>query len=108
MGANWEPPWYTPGQAIRAAQLLNVANLIDIQNGLGAAVAADDLRITRNLIAHNLPNTWCQFQLVHRRNGVGARIAPEVFVISRNAGVGARFIESWIQDLENSLAAAVV
>jgi hypothetical protein len=108
MSRSWEPKWHAPNEAIRAASLLQIPNLAEIQNGLGASVSADDLRVTRNLVAHNLPNTWQQFQVVHQRNGIGARTNPEDFVLMRVNITGPRFIELWTSDLEGAFAAAAV
>jgi hypothetical protein len=46
MNAGWEPDWHVPANAIRAARILGVRRLSDIQNALGSVTKIDEVRWT--------------------------------------------------------------
>lgn len=102
-----EPPWYVPRDAIRAAEKLKVANIVEIRNGLGACVAADDVRITRNVIAHSLPATWAALRKLQKNYGHHGNETAAEFAVCRTYDVGSRHIEEWIADLKACLRAAI-
>jgi hypothetical protein len=107
MSPTWEPDWYIPAVAIRAAGILAVANLNEIMNGLGASTAADEVRITRNVVAHSLPATWKRLRALEQNCGHTGREAPAEFVALRYRRIGARHIDKWIAELRICLRTAV-
>jgi hypothetical protein len=107
MSATWEPQWYIPAAAIRAAGLLGVANLVQITNGLGASTAAEEVRITRNVVAHSLPATWSRLHQLEQSLGHTGRESPSDFAVLRFQRIGARHIEKWIAELRACLRVAV-
>lgn len=108
MPITWEPDWFVPEVAIRAARLLNVGNSTEIMDGLGATVSAEPLRITRNVVAHSLPNTWERLRRLQEQLGISELSRPEVFVVLRSEhGVGTQFLYLWSYDLKNALMAAI-
>lgn len=106
MDSQWEPDWHMPDQALRAARLLGVANLSTLMDGFGAATCLEDLRGTRNVIAHSLPATWVRLRTLERKLGLTGRETPAEFAISRSLGVGPRYVELWAGDLMASIRAA--
>lgn len=49
----FEPKWYRPDQAIKAAQNLNIANFAKVAAAIGSTPwPLDDLRLIRNFFAH--------------------------------------------------------
>jgi len=108
MPRTWEPEWYIPNVAIRAATLLNVGNLSEITDGLGATVSAEPLRVTRNVVAHSLPSTWLRLRRLQEQLGISELSRPEVFVLLRSEhGAGTQFLYLWSYDLKNALMAAI-
>jgi hypothetical protein len=107
MGRTWEPDWHIPAVSIRAAQLLGLRNETEIRNGLGACLAADEVRIVRNVIAHSLPATWSRLRSLQRDLGNHALERPADFAVNRVGGVGPRHIDDWMGDLRSSLRAAI-
>src|SRR5207253_2583370 len=82
MPNSWEPDWFMPDNSIRAATLLQVANEVEITNGLGALVSINRLRATRNVIAHCLPNTWKRFRDLNDQLGFYPMRLPPDLVMS--------------------------
>ena len=107
MPRNWEPDWYIPATAIRAASILGVANLNEITTGLGTSNAADEVRITRNVVAHSLPATWNRLRALEQNLGHSGGEAPADFVTLRYRRLGARHIDKWIAELRICLRTAV-
>ena len=100
MGNNWEPDWFIPANAIRAASILGVSNTPQITSGLGAAIVHDYLRAARNVVAHSLPNTWAKLRAIEASISVGTFLAPTEFVTVINPRTGKRFIFVWLEELE--------
>ncbi len=107
MSANWEPDWFIPATAIRAASILGVGNVNQITIGLGTLTSAEEVRITRNVVAHSLPATWKRLCNMERALGHTGRESPSEFAVSRYQRVGARYIEKWISELKICLHTAV-
>ncbi len=107
MDPNWEPHWFVPDTAIRAATLLGARNLTEITNAFGAVQSAEPLRITRNVVAHSLPNTWQRFRTLQRGLPVQQSSSPTEFVFSR-VGNQPRLIEWWASELRAGLMAATI
>jgi hypothetical protein len=106
LGKSWEPKWYIPREVIRAAEKLGVANLAEIENGLGACIVADDIRVTRNAVVHSLPDTWAKFRTLQRSRGFRNDESPAEFAVSRVGNTGPRQIEEWLADLKACLRSA--
>lgn len=107
MDRTWEPDWFIPQNAIRAAKLLGVANEAELTNGFGASTAPQQLRLTRNLIAHSLPNTWQRFRDLSASLGVAPLRVPAELAVSFDTGKGMRFVHVWLDELEVSLDLAI-
>lgn len=106
MPPTWEPDWYIPATAIRAAQILGTANVNQITNGLGASIAAERVRITRNVVAHSLPATWKRLRTLQRMLGHTGEEPPSEFALLRDRNIGARHIDAWIADLRACIRVA--
>jgi hypothetical protein len=106
MPRTWEPRWHVPAEAIRAAHILGIANENQVTNGLGASTAAEELRITRNVIAHSLPATWARLRRLEQNLGHTGRETPADFAVLRYRNVGGRHIERWVAELRGCLRAA--
>lgn len=107
MDRDWEPHWFVPADAIRAAQLLSVANLAQITNAFGACLAAEEVRITRNVVAHSLPATWFKLRRLQRQLGHRGDEDAAEFVMSRVGNLGPRHLHDWIADFKACLNAAI-
>jgi hypothetical protein len=107
MPNTWEPDWFVPRNALRAAKLLGVANEIELGNGFGASAAPDHLRITRNVVAHSLPNTWQRFRVMQLSLGLFVATRPAELIVTFDVQSGMRFIDKWLQELEASLNVAI-
>ncbi len=107
MSRSWEPDWFIPQNAIRAATLLQVGNELQIANGLGASTSPERLRITRNVIAHSLPNTWQRFRQLNNDLGINPIKFPSDLVLSYNPSTTNRYLEDWIVEIELSVAIAI-
>jgi hypothetical protein len=107
MKSTWEPKWYTPSEASRAASLLGLSNEATVTAALGAGTIPDDLRITRNVVVHTLPNTWNQYRSLVRRYGHPSSTTPADFVTLRNTATGLLLFDEWIDSLYLNIIAAV-
>ena len=107
MPRTWEPDWYIPAVAIRAATILGIANVNQITNGLGASTVAEEVRITRNVVAHSLPATWRRLRQLQLDLGHTGRETPADFAVLRYPAVGLRHIERWIAELRACIRVAV-
>jgi hypothetical protein len=92
---------------MRAARLLAVANETEIANGLGASLVPERLRVTRNVVAHSLPNTWQRLRDLHVDVGVSPLLRPADFVMSYGLRSGRRLIHDWLDEIEISIKAAI-
>ncbi len=107
MPNSWEPDWFMPDNSIRAATLLQVANEIEITNGLGALINIDRLRATRNVIVHCLPNTWQRFRELNDQLGFHPMRFPPDLVMSYDPNTKNRYIDDWMSEIEDSIVIAI-
>lgn len=105
MRVGWEPDWHLPQNAIRAARLLGVSNIADIQNALGSVTKIEEVRWTRNAIVHNIPISFKKFRTVIRNNYGQVGIAPHEILFHRNSSTGQTVYEEWCNDLINAISA---
>ena len=105
MGAGWEPDWHIPANAIRAASLLGVARLADIQNALGSVTKIDEVRWTRNAIVHNIPTSFQKYRTIVRNNYGQVGIAPHDILFLRNSASGKTIYEDWCNELTQAISA---
>jgi hypothetical protein len=107
MQNSWEPDWFMPDNSIRAATLLQVANEVEITNGLGALININRLRATRNTIVHCLPNTWQRFRDLNDLLGFHPMRLPSDLVISYDPNTQNRYIDDWGAEIEDSIVIAI-
>jgi hypothetical protein len=107
MPNSWEPDWFMPDNAIRAATLLKVGNEAQITNGLGALINVDRLRATRNVIVHCLPNTWQRFRDLNKQLGFYPIRLPSNLAISYDPNTKNRFIDDWMSEIEDSITITI-
>lgn len=108
MPAVWEPRWYDPGEACRAAALLSVVNQPTILAALGAGTTPPVLRTVRNVVAHSLPSCWLRFRELTGNLGLPKDITAAEFATTLDGVSGQMYIQRWVEDLENALWAGVV
>jgi len=107
MSCSWEPDWHIPGNTIRAAQLLNVPDTTQITNAIGAVTYIDDIRWTRNAIAHNIPTSFSKYQEM-ALNKYGLRnIPPHLLSCIVNPRTGNTLYEDWCVELRIALSSAI-
>jgi hypothetical protein len=103
MPNNWEPDWHMPQVAIRAATLLNVPDIGQIQYALGAVTIIDDLRCARNAIVHNIPAAYAKYRnMVLSKYGL-RNIPPHLFSCATNPNTGNTLYEEWCDELTTAL-----
>jgi len=107
MPNRWEPHWFIPNDAIRAATILGVANEIQVTAGLGAVNFADHLRITRNVLAHSLPATWKAFRTLQLDLRMPVSDSPAEFFVSPSQNGSSRIMHDWTADLRLALMATI-
>jgi hypothetical protein len=107
MNAGWEPDWHIPTNAIRAGKLLNIPNLSQVQNALGAITYIDDVRWTRNAIVHNLPTSFSKFHSMTLSKYFLSNIQPSFLPLERNPFTGNSIYEDWCTDLRDALHTAL-
>ncbi len=106
MQPSWEPDWHVPATSIRAADKLQIANYTTVANALGAISIIDDLRWTRNAVAHKLPHTMGLFKGVQLRL-LGRTIRyPSMLPTERQGVTGPLLIDAWMNDIETCLILA--
>lgn len=103
----WEPKWYAPQPATRAARLLKVANESTILSAFGASTTPDDLRVVRNVIVHSSANCWQKYQQLAKGLGFSFDVSPVELACSLNLSKGERYIETWMNNLRNNIWAAL-
>lgn len=103
MPKSWEPHWYDPKDAIRAASLLGLANEPEITTALSAGTTPEILRIVRNAVAHTLPHTLIAFR---SRAGLTVR-DPLEYAVSINVTNSQLYISQWVDDLKSMLWSAL-
>jgi hypothetical protein len=107
LGRSWEPKWYAPAEAIRAASLLKIANEAEVTNGLGAATAPEHVRVVRNVLSHSLPNTWARFRQLERALGVTVPGSPVSLATAIEPTASVPYVEFWMLEFRDSLYAAL-
>lgn len=104
-GANWEPKWFDPSEAIDAASRLVIPNYATVSAALGATPSPlEELRCVRNFFAHRgaLAATT-----MRRVVGVGCTLDAHAYVVAPQLGGATRF-ETWALTMERQARAAVV
>ncbi len=107
MDIGWEPDWHIPSNAIRAARLLNVPDLIQIQDALGAVIYIEDIRWTRNAIVHNIPTSFTKYRNMALNKYLLSNMTPFNLPLERNPYTGNSIYEDWCSDLKNALRFAL-
>jgi len=108
MEVSWEPDWHVPNVSVRAAQLLRIANYNEVSNAISALTIIDDLRWTRNAIAHELPLTYQMFHNNQSARFGPPRYSPSDYAIQRIPRTpNIIIIDNWITELKLALRAAV-
>jgi hypothetical protein len=107
MPHTWEPYWHMPAVTIRAAKLLNLSNYDTIRNAIAAITLIEELRWTRNAIAHELPRTYYSFRLYQSRKFNPPIYCPADYVIQRIAGTPDLIIDTWMNEIKTALKAAI-
>ena len=88
--------WYDPKFAITQAKDLKVANLLEIDLGLGSANLTE-IKCIRNYIVH--PNRFTRADYLRlTRNHALTGLEPDLFLAQRVIG-GATMFDTWIEDL---------
>lgn len=108
MDNDWEPDWHVPSTSIRAASILLPSNQRTISDAIAATTMVDELRLTRNAIAHDLPRTHEKFRALQTRYSVSQILGPADFAVLRIAiapGVTLMF-DKWIKELRIAISAA--
>ncbi len=102
----WEPKWFIPADAIKAASQLQIVNLSTVASGLGLSITIPglsvgtplDLRNCRNYYAHRSRTTSEGLVDLRRRLGITSDIKPDEIPKLAVPG-GASLFEVWCQDL---------
>ena len=106
MQIGFEPDWHIPNNTIRAARLLNVADIQQIQNAIGAVTYIDDIRWTRNAIVHNIPVSFQKYyEMTLSRYGI-KNIPPYLLPMTLYPNTGNTFYEDWCDELASALRLA--
>ena len=107
MPKSWEPNWHIPGNSIKAASLLRISNITQITNSIGAITVADEMRISRNLICHNIPNIWTQFKAITINRQHKLYKSVEEYLTDYYLGTYQKVIDYWIEQFKGALISAV-
>jgi hypothetical protein len=107
MNRSWEPDWHIPTQCSRAAQLLCIPNYTTVLNALSAITIVEQLRLTRNAIAHSLPVTYSRFRNLSTFMGFSRNISPEDIIYLRIGNTGPLIFDHWISEMRLCIAAAI-
>ena len=93
-GDRFEPKWYHPIEAIKAAKKLNIANIGNVAAAIGSTPwPLENLRLTRNFFAHRSRSSALQLRALHWF-GPGDVIEVETTLIPFDVG-GVRRFDSW-------------
>ena len=106
MSTGWEPDWHIPDVAIRAARILNVPDFVSIQNALGAVTVIEDVRWTRNAIAHNIPVSFIKFRKMALSKYRIRNVMPYRLILEPNPVSGNTIYEDWCAELVGALQVA--
>lgn len=107
MDIGWEPDWHIPNNAIRAGRLLNVPDLVQIQNALGAVTYIDDIRWARNAIVHNIPTSFKKYKAMTLSKYRINNISPCFLPMELNPSTGNTIYEDWCLELKTALRFAL-
>jgi hypothetical protein len=107
MNNSWELDWHVPNNAIRAARLLDVPDLIQIQNAFGAVLYIEDIRWTRNAIVHNMPVSFAKFKTMTLSKYFMTNRQPHTLPLEINPHTGNTIYEDWCNDLSSALSYAL-
>lgn len=99
-GRAWrEPPWHVSARLVAAAYELSIANLLQVQAGVGLAQSPEpDLRRLRNFFAHYRADTGEKVATLCDDLGLARRTPPTVIPLQVAGGIS-RF-EEWMNTLE--------
>jgi len=104
MPATWELDWHIPSNAIRAGRILNIRNLNDVQNALGAATFIDDIRWTRNAIVHNISKSFSKYRHMILSKYRLQNIPPYQLITEINPATGNTIYQDWCDELFSVLS----
>lgn len=104
---DWELAWHVPGQAIRAAQLLNVPNFVQIQNAIGSVTCADDLCWTRNAIVHSASTALGRYAGMALEKYLLRDVLPYRLPLETNVATGNSIYGDWCDELGDALRLAL-
>jgi hypothetical protein len=92
--SRFEPKWYRPTEAIRAASSLGLANLVSVSAAIGSTPwPLEDLRLTRNFFAHRSRSSALELRALGWF-GPGDAISVETTLMPFVPG-GVRRFENW-------------
>jgi len=106
MASSWEPDWHVPSVSVRAAGLLGIANYHTVTNAISAVTIVENLRWTRNAVAHELPRTYKMFRSIQAFWFNPPSYCPSDYAIQRVPGTTDLIIDKWMDELKLALKAA--
>jgi hypothetical protein len=107
MDPSWEPDWHVPSVSIRAARLLGNNNVASLTTGLGAITIVDQVRFARNVVCHNLPSIWSQFNAMTLNTQFRKYKNVEDYITDIYQGTYIPVLEYWIVEFRTALALAL-
>jgi len=107
MDSSWEPDWHMPGVSARAASLLGIQNCMTVTNAVSAITTIEELRWTRNAVAHELPRSYTMFRRLRARRVVAGNDSPADYAVRRVEGTSDLIIDVWMSELKLALKAAI-
>lgn len=106
-GEDWEIAWHVPKDAIRAAQLLNVPDFVQIRDSIGSVTCADDLCWTRNAIVHSGPVALARYEEMALNKYLLRDVVPCGLLLETNARSGNLIYGEWCDELGGALRLAL-
>jgi hypothetical protein len=107
MSTAWEPDWHVPEVSIRAAGLLGIANYEAVTNAFAAITIMEEMRWTRNAIAHELPRTYQQFRHNQALRFAISDYCPAEYAVQRIPETADMIIDIWMNEMMLALRAAI-
>jgi hypothetical protein len=107
MDNSWEPDWHIVTNTIRAGRLLNIPNLSNLQNSIGAVTYNDDIRWTRNAIVHNISASFRRYRIMTLNKYNLSNIMPYQLLNQINPVTGNTIYEDWSTELSIALQNAI-
>lgn len=104
---DWELAWHVPGQAIRAAELLNVPDLVRIRNAIGSVTCADHLCWTRNAIVHSSSAALSRYKRMVLEKYLLRDVVPYRLPLETNMTTGNSIYGDWCDELGGALQLAL-